>query len=60
MAKHVHRMRPVWLLVMSPAWADGYHKVLTHARCLVCGHEAILAAWQSPRHLQGRLLDEGE
>ena len=57
---HTHRMRPVWLLVMSPAWSDGYHKIVTHARCTICGHEAILSAWQSPRAVQGRLEGEDE
>ena len=57
---HIHRMRPVWVLLTSPAWRHGYHRVITHARCLDCGHEAVLAAWQSPRAVQIRLDGEGE
>ena len=55
---HIHRMRPVWVLVTGIADAEGYHPIVTHARCLECGHEAVLAAWQSPRAVQTRL--EGE
>lgn len=55
---HVHRFRPLWVLLCSPAWADGFHRIVTHARCLVCGQEAFLAAWQSPRHLAGRVVEE--
>jgi hypothetical protein len=56
---HVHRFRPLWLLPMSPAWLDGYHRILLHARCIICGEEAYLAAWQSPTHLAGRVMEEG-
>ena len=55
---HVHRFRPLWVLVTSPAWHDHYHRIVTHARCTICGHEAYLAAWQSPRHLAGRVVEE--
>lgn len=55
---HTHRYRPLWLLLCSPAWNDGYHRVVTHARCVVCGETSFLAAWQSPRHLNARLLEE--
>lgn len=55
---HIHRMRPVWVLITSPAWNDHYHRIVTHARCLDCGHEAVLSAWQSPRHLQTRRDEE--
>ena len=47
---HTHKFRPVWLLLCSPAWASGFHRIITHARCLVCGEETYLSAWQSPRH----------
>ena len=60
MTKHVHRYRPLWVLLTSPAWLNGFHKVITHPRCLVCGDETYLAAWQSPRHLNGRVVEEGE
>lgn len=57
---HVHRFKPLWLLLCSPAWCDGFHRVITYAECLVCHQRATLAAWQSPRHLNGRVVeDEG-
>lgn len=55
---HTHRFRPVWLLLTSPAWLDTYHRVVTHARCIDCGAEAVLAAWQSPRHRAGRVGED--
>ena len=55
---HTHRFRPVWVLITSPAWHDTYHRVITHARCIDCGAEAVLAAWQSPRHLAGGGMEE--
>jgi hypothetical protein len=57
---HQHRFRPIWLLLVSPAWHDGWHRIITRARCLVCGAEATLAGWQSPRAAQARLAQEGE
>lgn len=59
MAKHSHRFKPTWVLLTSPAWHDGFHRIVCHAVCLVCGAETYLQAWQSPRHLQGRLAEEG-
>ena len=56
---HTHRFRPLWLLLCSPAWASGYHRILTYAECLVCHERATLAAWQSPRHL-GRAVEEDD
>ena len=58
--RHIHRMRPVWLLPMSPAWADGWYKIVTYARCTVCGVEAVLAGWQHPDKTTGRVVQEGE
>lgn len=56
---HTHTFRPIWLLITSPAWYDHYHRIVTYARCTRCGTEAVLAGWQSPRHLHGRLAEEG-
>lgn len=54
---HTHRFRPLWLLLCSPAWADGYHRIVTHAQCIVCHETIYLAAWQSPRHVQGKQME---
>ena len=55
MPQHVHRYKPTWVLLCSPAWLDGYHKIVAHAVCLVCGEETYVSAWQSPKDVQGRL-----
>jgi hypothetical protein len=58
--KHVHRMRPLWLLPTSPAWNDGWYQVVTHARCSVCGAEAVLAGWQHRDKERVVVTQEGE
>ena len=58
MPQHTHRYKPLWVLITSPAWADHYHRVVTHAKCVVCGEEAYLSAWQSPTHLNGRTEED--
>lgn len=55
---HTHRYKPLWVLLTSPAWCDGFHRVICHARCLGCGQETYVSAWQSPRHVNGRLLED--
>lgn len=60
MQPHAHRYRPRWLLLTSPADVEGWHRIVTHARCIICGEEAYLAGLQSPRAVQTRLLHEGE
>ena len=57
---HIHRLKPTWVLLTSPAWNDGFHKVICHAICLDCGHTTYISAWQSPRHLNARVVEEGE
>ena len=58
---HQHRYRPRWVLLCSPAWLNGFHQVICHAVCLVCGEETYVSAWQSPRHLNSRVVvEEGE
>lgn len=59
MPSHVHRMRPVWLLPMSPADYQGWYRIVTYARCTVCGAEAVLAGEQNPQAVQGRIREEG-
>lgn len=54
---HTHRLRPTWVLLTSPAWLDGYHRVVAHAVCLECGYTTYVSAWQHPRAL-ARPLDE--
>lgn len=60
MPQHTHRYKPTWVLLTSPAWLDGYHRIVAHAICLVCREETYLSAWQSPAHLAGRRAEEGE
>lgn len=48
---HIHRLKPTWVLLTSPAWLDGYHRLVAHAVCLDCGYATYVVAWQSPRHL---------
>lgn len=57
MPHHTHRLKPTWVLLTSPAWADGYHKIVAHAVCLDCGYETYVAAWQSPKDVQRRVLE---
>ena len=57
---HVHRFRPLWLLVVGIADYEGYHPIITHAQCITCGTTTCLKAWQSPRHLNGRVVEEDE
>ena len=46
---HVHRLTPTWVLLTAPAWADGYHRIVAHAVCLVCGEDTYVSAWQIPQ-----------
>lgn len=57
--KHVHRLRPDWVLVTSPADYQGWYRIILWARCLTCGLEGAFAAEQSQAHTEGRLLEPG-
>lgn len=58
--KHVHRFRPLWLLLMSPADYAGWQRIITYAECLVCHQRATLAGEQNPQAVQSRIVEEGE
>lgn len=58
--KHVHHLRPHWILVTSPADTQGWYRVVLWAVCVDCGVEGQFAAEQSTQHRDGRLLAEGE
>ena len=60
MAKHVHRMRPIWLLLMSPADLQGWQRICTYAECTVCHVRATLVGEQHPQRLNSRVLEEGQ
>lgn len=57
--KHIHHLRPQWILITSPADRDGWYRVVMGASCVDCGVAGTFAAEQSTRHQDGRLLEEG-
>lgn len=59
MAKHIHRMRPIWLLLTAPADVHGWQRIVTYARCSVCGVCAVLAGEQHPNALASRVVEDG-
>jgi hypothetical protein len=58
--KHVHRLKPDWVLVTGIAGYDGFYRVVLWARCTQCGLEGAFAAEQSQAHTEGRLLEPGQ
>jgi hypothetical protein len=58
--KHIHRLRPHWILVTSPVDYEGFYRVVLWATCLECGLQGAFAAEQSTLHAAGRLLEPGQ
>ena len=56
--KHTHKYRPKWVLLTSPAWEDHYHRIIAHVRCILCGQETYVSAWQSPGHLNWQEVED--
>ena len=57
MPKHVHRMRPIWLLLTSPADVHGWQRIITYAECTVCHVRATLCGEQHPQRVQSRVIE---
>lgn len=57
--RHIHHLRPTWILVTGIADDAGFYRVVFWAFCTDCGVEGPFAAEQSTRHRAGRLLEEG-
>jgi len=56
--KHIHRFRPIWLLLTAPADLQGWQKIVTYAECIICHQRATIAGEQHPLAVQSRLVEE--
>ena len=59
MPHHIHQMRPIWLLLVSPADLTGWQRILTYAECTICHVRGTLAGEQNPQALNARVLEDG-
>ena len=57
--RHIHRLKPTWILVTGIAGYDHFYRVVLWATCTSCGMEGAFAAEQSTQDADGRLLEMG-
>jgi hypothetical protein len=57
--KHIHRLRPHWILQTGIPGSDQFYRIVFWATCTICGLQGAYAAEQSTKAAEGRLLEPG-
>ena len=57
--KHVHRLRPHWILQTGIPGSDQFYRIVFWATCLTCGLQGAFAAMQSTTAAEGTAAGAG-